>query len=541
MPAVTIRRALISVSDKTGLVSFAKLLHAHHVEILSTGGTLKTLKEAGIPALPVEEFTGFPEILEGRVKTLHPKIHGGLLFRRDKKSHQKEAARHGIRPIDLVVVNLYPFEKVVGAVPVHRSDMKRSTQRNVPLQTAIENIDIGGPSMLRSAAKNFKAVTVVCDPSDYSIVMDEIKKNKGKVSEGLRQKLALKVFERTSSYDHAIASYLGSANGAHAKEPGPEPLPSKLTMDYEKAYDLRYGENPHQRAAFYISRSAQNRFRFEQLHGKELSFNNLLDMEGAVDVIREFSEPAACVVKHSNPCGIAEAKNVAEALDLAIECDAMSAFGGILGINRPCDLKTAEEAFLRLKFFEVFVAPSFEPSALQFLKVRQNLRLIATGPLGDGSPLDVRFLQSGALLQDRDLPIRLHLAKLKKDLRFVTKAKLAKSEIEDLIFAAKCVKVVKSNAIVITQGRQTVGIGAGQMSRVDSVEIACRKAGWRTDGGILASDAFFPMPDAIEVASDHRIKAIIQPGGSIRDTDIVAACDRFGIAMAFAGERHFRH
>ena len=540
MSKLAIRRALISVSDKTGLIPFAKELRKLHIEILSTGGTLKALKDAGISATPVEEVTGFPEILEGRVKTLHPKIHGALLYRRDKKSHEKEAAKHGIGPIDLVVVNLYPFEEIVGTPTRGAQKSKKGRAQGPPLQRAIENIDIGGPSMLRSAAKNFKAVTAVCDPADYSRVLHDIKKNEGSVSEELRAELAGKVFERTSAYDRAISGFLQGRNGSHSG-PEPKPLPARLDLLYRKAQDLRYGENPHQRAALYAPAGGNVKPPFAQLHGKQLSFNNLLDIEAAMDVMREFSEPAACVVKHNNPCGVAEGKSTAEALGLAIECDGMSAFGGILGINRSCDGETAREAVDRLKFFEVFVAPSFEPSALHILRERQNLRLIVTGPLGDGGPYDMKVLKNGLLLQDRDLPIRLHLAALRKTLKFVTKTVLEKSELDNLIFAWKCAKVVKSNAIVITQQRHTVGIGAGQMSRVDSVWVACQKAGWRTEGGILASDAFFPMPDSIEAASEHKIRAIIQPGGSVRDSDVIAACDRFGIAMVFTGERHFRH
>jgi phosphoribosylaminoimidazolecarboxamide formyltransferase/IMP cyclohydrolase len=522
------QRALISVSDKTELAFFAKELVNQRIEILSTGGTLKFLKDAGIPATPVEDLTGFPEILDGRVKTLHPKIHGGLLFRRDKKSHVKEAEKHGIDPIDFVVVNLYPFEKVT-------SDPK------VKFEIAVENIDIGGPSMLRSAAKNFESVTVICDPSDYPRVLSDMKSGGGKVSAALKKELAQKVFQRTAVYDQAIADFFKSRSGQ--KEDlwdTSKPMPEKITMSYDKVQDLRYGENPHQRSAFYVPSWRKNIPPFEQLHGKELSFNNFLDIEGALDVIREFEEPAACVVKHSNPCGIAEGKCMPDALSNAIECDAMSAFGGIIGINRPCDLKTAQMAFDKLHFFEVFVAPAYEKSALKFLKERKNLRIIQVENLAAVVPCDKRFLQSGLLVQDRDLQLTSRAA-FRQNLHFVTKKKMTGDEMEDLVFAFKCVKTVKSNAIVITQGHQTVGIGAGQMSRVDSVEIACRKAGYRTDGGILASDAFFPMPDSIEVAHDYKIRAIIQPGGSIRDTEVIAACDRFGIAMAFTGERHFRH
>ncbi len=525
-----VRRALISVSDKTGLIEFAKFLKKHKVEILSTGGTLKAMKEAGVAASAVDEFTGFPEILEGRVKTLHPKIHGGLLYRRDKKSHEQEAKRHGIQPIDLVVVNLYPFEQVTASP-------------SVDLETAIENIDIGGPSMLRSAAKNHHAVTVVCDPSDYRQVMLDMETHKGATSQKLRQHLAVKVFEKTSTYDASISGFFGPklrGQENETKMPAASGVPSHFHLTLKKEADLRYGENPHQAAAYYVESGKTPGYK--QLHGKELSFNNLMDMDATMEIIKEFEEPAACIIKHSNPCGIAEDKNTELALEKAVECDSMSAFGGIIGINRPCDLKTAQMAFDKLRFFEVFVAPKFEPKALALLKTRQNLRLIETQAQQASGGYDLKLLGSGgALLQTKDAPLKSRLAELKKNLHVVTKTKLSAAELEDLLFAFKCVKVVKSNAIVITLGRQTVGIGAGQMSRVDSVEIACRKAGYRTEGAYLASDAFFPMPDSIEVAKEHRIKAIIQPGGSLRDADVIQACDRFGIAMVFTGERHFKH
>ncbi len=524
MPLKPIKRALISVSDKNGLIPFAKFLDKQKVQILSTGGTLKALKEAGVPAVAVEEFTGFPEMLEGRVKTLHPKIHGGLLYRREKKEHADEAKKHGIEPIDLVVVNLYPFEKV-------------TSNAAVDLETAIENIDIGGPSMLRSAAKNHKSVTVVCDPEDYPEVIRQMQAHKGAVPDEYKQALAIKVFDRTSRYDHAIHSFFEGRTGK-TPENGAV-LPEDFTIRFRKQADLRYGENPHQAAAYYVQSGKKP--EFTQLHGKELSFNNLLDIQAAVDVIREFDTPAACVIKHNNPSGIAEGKDMAAALGKAIECDVMSAFGGIIGINRTCDLKTAQEAFSRLKFFEVFVAPRFEANALQLLKTRQNLRIIEVPAKSDENGYDPKFMGSGLLVQTKNRPIITRLSELKKNFRFVTKKKLQGSEVDALIFAFKCAKVVKSNAIVLTHDHYTVGIGAGQMSRVDSVEIACSKAGYRTEGSFLGSDAFFPMPDSIEVAAEKKIRAIIQPGGSLRDADVIAACDRLGVIMAFTGERHFKH
>ncbi len=533
MASKAIKKALISVSDKTGLIPFAKFLHQKKVSILSTGGTLKALVEAGIPAVAVDEYTGFPEMMDGRVKTLHPKIHGGLLYRRDQKSHVEQAKKHGIEAIDLVVVNLYPFEKV-------------TSNPDVELETAIENIDIGGPSMLRSAAKNHDSVAVVTEPADYARVQAEMEAHKGAVTQELRRELALKVFQRTAAYDAAISGFLGNklkSESAPAAAASEETLPAELKYAYVKNMDLRYGENPHQKAAFYIPASRASRGpAFKQLHGKELSFNNLLDIEATLEVMKEFEEPAACVIKHNNPCGIAENKNAAIALEKAVECDSMSAFGGIVGLNRVCDMAAAEMAFDKLKFFEVLCAPSFDPKALAFLQKRQNLRLIQFDPktLPD-QPYDCKRLSNGMLVQERNLPLPARKAMLKKNVRFVTQVRLSDTELEDLIFAFKCVKVVKSNAIVITQGRQTVGIGAGQMSRVDSVEIACSKAGYRTEGGLLASDAFFPMPDSIEVAAQHKIKGIIQPGGSLKDPDVIATCDRFKIAMALTSERHFKH
>lgn len=532
-----IKRALISVSDKTGLIPFARALHQGKIEILSTGGTLKALKDAQIPARSVADFTGSAEILEGRVKTLHPKLYGGILYRRGNKPHEREAKEHGILPIDLVVVNLYPFEQVVGAAPRGRP---QGTHRGVPLQKAIENIDIGGPSMLRAAAKNYESVTVVVDPADYPLVLEEMKKHGGKVSPEFRAHLAQKVFERTSLYDHAIAHYLGQQI---EKEVGAGPelsLPAYLDVVYEKSLDLRYGENPHQRAALY-RRQGKPRFDFKVLHGKELSFNNLLDFEATVDVLREFDETAACVIKHTNPCGIAQRKTLEEALEKAVESDAMSAFGGIIGLTRPCDLKTAQRLYELLHFLEVVVAPGFRPDALEFLKSRKNVRLVETDSITEGGPWDLRFTKFGVLLQDRDRPVRLHEAELREKLQCVTKVKAGKAELDELLFAWRCVKMVRSNAIVITKDRATVGIGAGQMSRVDSVEIAIRKSGYRSDGAFLASDAFFPMPDSVELAGKAGIRAIIQPGGSIRDADVVQASDKAGIAMVLTGERHFRH
>jgi phosphoribosylaminoimidazolecarboxamide formyltransferase/IMP cyclohydrolase len=517
-----VKRALLSVYDKTGLLPFARALHKLKIEIISTGGTLKALQKARIPARSVSDLTGFPEILEGRVKTLHPKIHGGILYRRGVKGHEKEVTEHQISPIDLVVVNLYPFSEVI-------------QKKGTTLEEAIENIDVGGPTMLRAAAKNFESVAVVTDPKDYDLVLEELKKGAGAVSLELRTRLAQKVFEKTSLYDHAIANYLRREEDKREEAP----LPTRLDVVYEKAAELRYGENPHQRGALY-KRLGKPRHDFQCLHGKELSYNNLLDLEAALDTLREFQKVAAVVIKHTNPCGIAEGKNLAEATERAIECDAMSAFGGIVGLNRPCDLAAAKKIYELLKFLEIIVTPKFRPEAVRYLKERKNVRLVEV-PITEGGPWDLRFSKFGVLLQDRDRPVWVREKELRGKLKVVTKTKVTKDDLEELLFAWRSVKTVRSNAIVITQNRQTVGIGAGQMSRVDSVEIACRKAGFRAEGASLASDAFFPVPDSIDLAERAGIKAIIQPGGSIRDNEVIRACDKAGIAMVLTGKRHFRH
>ncbi|OGW86844.1 MAG: bifunctional phosphoribosylaminoimidazolecarboxamide formyltransferase/IMP cyclohydrolase [Omnitrophica bacterium RIFCSPLOWO2_01_FULL_45_10b] len=517
-----IKRAIISVSDKTGLIPLAKELKRFKVEIFSTGGTLALLKKNKIAARSISELTGFPEILEGRVKTLHPKVHGGLLYLRSNKSHVREAKKHDIVPIDLVVVNLYPFSETI-------------RKPRVSLKSAVEQIDIGGPTMLRSAAKNFESVAVISDPKDYPAAIEELKKGKGAFSKSFRAKLAVKVFRHTNAYDREIAHYLGQHFDSE------DGLPRVLDVAFERSEGLRYGENPHQRAALYRRLGQAPRFSFTQIQGKILSYNNILDFESAIDILREFKEPAVCVVKHNNPCGIAADVKIASALTRAIASDPLSAFGGIVGFNRPCDGELARILFGQLSFFEVVIAPSYNQAALNILKSRKNLRIIQVPRIHEIGPYDLRFAKSGILLQDRDRPILEHEAKLRKNLKWVTHEKLKPTTITDLLFAWKCAKVVRSNAIVLTQGKQTVGIGGGQMSRVDSVKLACMKAGDRSRGAILASDGFFPMPDNIEVAHEFGIRAIIQPGGSIRDQDVIDACNRFGIAMAFTGERHFKH
>lgn len=531
-----IKRAIVSVSDKTNLTPLVKELKRLKVEIFSTGGTLALLKKNKIAARSITELTDFPEILGGRVKTLHPKVHGGLLFLRSSKTQVSEAKKHGILPIDMVVVNLYPFRETI-------------QKPSVSLKEAVEQIDIGGPSMLRSASKNFESVAVVSDPKDYPAIIEELKKNKGSLSNELRRSLAVKAFRHTSAYDREISRYLSMQSPPSSPLPAKagggrrwgEELPAVFDEVFERSEILRYGENSHQRAALYKRVGESSRFSFEQFQGKELSYNNILDFESAVDILREFKEPAACVVKHNNPSGISADPKISVALAQAIAGDPVSAFGGIVGINETCDAHLAQLVFEKLPFFEVMIAPQYTKDALNIFKSRKNLRLIQIEGLYDIEPYDFRVAKSGLLLQDRDRPIWEHEVKLKKNLRWVTEKKLGPKEVGDLIFAWKCAKVVRSNAIVLTKGKQTVGIGCGQMSRVDSVKLACMKAGERTRGSILASDGFFPMADSIEVAREYGIRAIIQPGGSIRDQEVIDACNNLGIAMVLTGERHFRH
>jgi len=503
-----IRRALLSVSDKTGLVELGRGLAAHGVELLSTGGTAAALREAGLAVKDVSEHTGFPEMLDGRVKTLHPLVHGGLLFRRDLASHAAQAAAHGIVPIDLVVVNLYPFEQTVARPGVTREE-------------AIENIDIGGPSMLRSAAKNHAAVTVVCDPSDYAEVLREMDANDGATSAETRVRLARKVFALTSRYDGAIAGYLaGEAGGSFERR---EPL----------AMTLRYGENPHQRAELYGDLSAH----LEQLHGKELSYNNLLDITAAADLIGEFAEPTVAILKHTNPCGVGSDETLVGAWHKALATDRQAPFGGIIICNRPLD---AALAFAIAEIFsEVIIAPDFSLAALDILRKKKNLRLMRRKGASHPSPRDVRSVLGGLLVQDHDTSVDGAA-----DAKLVTKRVPSAEEIRALDFGWKVVKHVKSNAIVFAGPDRTLGIGAGQMSRVDSVRIAVWKAGeagLSLAGSAVASDAFFPFPDGLVAAAEAGATAVIQPGGSVRDEDVVKAADERGLAMVFTGKRHFRH
>ena len=523
---VKIKRALISVSDKTHLDDFVKVLKKFGVEIVSTGGTAKMIRDLGIPAKDVSEYTGFPEILDGRVKTLHPKVHGGLLALRESEEHMETVKKHGIGLIDMVVVNLYPFEK-------------RVADPGVKLEDAIENIDIGGPSMLRSAAKNYKSVCVVCDPSDYGRVIEDMEKNSGSISESLLVELGKKVFARTSAYDAAIYEYLTKDERRKTKDE--DAFPSNLTLSFTKLQDLRYGENPHQKAAFYLDELADEVgvAGAVQLHGKELSFNNIIDLNAALEIVKEFDSPAAAIIKHTNPCGTATAETLTGAYIDALDCDRLSAFGSVVGFNRTVNIELAGTILKEADFVECIIAPSYEAKALEALKVKKNLRLIEVKKFGSKvtkSDNDMKRVAGGLLVQTRDV-----LRTKESDLKVVTKIKPTKDQLHSLLFGWVIAKHVKSNAIVISRGTKTVGIGAGQMSRVDSVKIAVEKAGDRSKDATLASDAFFPKEDGIEEAAKAGVKAIIQPGGSIKDREVIAMADKLGIAMVFTGVRHFKH
>ena len=517
---VKIKRALISVSDKTGVLEFAKELNKFGVEILSTGGTAKLFRENGIPAKEVSEYTGFPEMLDGRVKTLHPKIHGGLLALRDNPEHMKTIKEHGIGFIDMVVVNLYPFEK--------------TTQKPaVAIEEVIENIDIGGPSMLRSAAKNHQSVAVICNPERYNQVIEELKKNNGSLPEDLMRDLGVEVFGRTSQYDGLIYNYL---NNYFKKQPVQEGFAQEFNLSFEKIQELRYGENPHQKAAFYKEKGkSRGMIKFRQLQGKELSYNNILDLNAAFELVKEFSDPAAVIVKHNNPCGVAQDKNLDKAYLEAWKGDKLSAFGGIVALNRKMDAKTAK-VVAKSGFLECIIAPGYDKEALELFKDKKNLRLLESYDLEPIDEPDFKRVCGGLLLQDKDLRTLDE-----KSLKVVTKKKPTAKEMESLIFAWKVSKHVKSNAIILTRGTKTVGIGAGQMSRIDSVFISTKKAGKLAIGSVMASDAFFPKEDAIQLAAKYKIKAIIQPGGSIADEAIIKMADKYKIAMVLTGMRHFRH
>ena len=527
-----IRRALLSVSDKTGLVDFAKGLAAHGVVLISTGGTAKALRDAGLAVSDVSTVTGFPEIMDGRVKTLHPKIHGGLLALRDKPDHAEAMRAHGIEGIDLLVSNLYPFETTV--------------ERNAGFNETIENIDIGGPAMIRAASKNHEWVSVVVDPEDYAVVLAEIAANQGATGLPLRRKLAQIAYARTAAYDAAVANWL-AGELAKAGETAP---PRRRTFAGTLRQKLRYGENPHQDAAFYAT--GEKRFGVasaQQVQGKELSYNNINDTDAAYELVAEFDPKlsAACaVIKHANPCGVALGPTLVDAYRKALACDRLSAFGGVLAFNRPLDAATAEE--ISKLFTEVIIAPDADGEARRILSAKKNLRLLIAGGLPDpgAAGLTFRTVAGGFLVQTRD---NAHVGRA--DLRIVTKRQPTEDEIADMLFAFTVGKHVKSNTIVYARGLQTAGIGAGQMSRVDSARIAASKArdaaeaeGWKeplTKGSAAASDAFFPFPDGLLAVAAAGATAVIQPGGSIRDDEVIKAADDAGLAMAFTGIRHFRH
>jgi phosphoribosylaminoimidazolecarboxamide formyltransferase/IMP cyclohydrolase len=516
---IKIKRALVSVSDKAGIVELCRVLKKFGVEIISTGGTAKILSQNNIAATEVSDYTGFPEMLDGRVKTLHPKIHGGLLALRQNQEHMKTLSEHKIGLIDMVVVNLYPFEKTVANPQVSR-------------QEAIENIDIGGPSMLRSAAKNHQSVVVVSHPGQYQGIIQELEKNSGSISEDSARRLAEEVFKTTSRYDAAIFQYL---SGREQKTK--EKFPQDLHLQFVKMQELRYGENPHQAAAFYReAKETKGLSSMKQLWGKELSFNNILDLNAAVNIIKEFANPAVVFIKHNNPCGVAENQDILKAYKEAWNCDRLSAFGGILSLNRNVDLALAK-LIAKSGFLECVICPAFSQEALAMLKEKKNLRLLELPNLAEkSSGLDFKKVSGGLLAQDEDI-LTLDTANLK----VVTKKKPSKKEMESLVFAWKVAKHVKSNAIILARGTKTVGIGAGQMSRVDSVFITKRKAGALSQGSCLASDAFFPKDDAVIQAAKMGVKAIIQPGGSIADEEIIKTCDKYKVSMVTTGIRHFKH
>lgn len=519
-----IQRALISVSDKTGIVEFARRLsNDFSVEILSTGGTAKLLAKEGVDVIEVSDYTGFPEMMDGRVKTLHPKIHGGILGRRGIDDQIMD--KSGIGPIDMVVVNLYPFQQTIA-------------NPDCDLATAIENIDIGGPTMIRAAAKNHASVSIIVDAADYDTVLNEMDKHSGAVSDTTRFNLAVKTFEHTANYDGAIANYLGAI-----KEDGSKgDFANTYNVQYQKKQEMRYGENPHQKAAFYVEENPTEASvsTADQLHGKELSFNNIADTDAALECVKQFHEPACVIVKHANPCGVCVADDITVAYDRAYATDPTSAFGGIIAFNRPLDAHTARTIIDR-QFVEVIIAPHIEGDALAILEEKKNIRVLACGELPKtASPeMDYKRVTGGLLIQDRDLGMVCSEA-----LKVVTQRVPSEEEMRDLLFAWKVAKFVKSNAIVYTSEGQTVGVGAGQMSRVYSARIAVIKAedaGLTIPGSVMASDAFFPFRDGIDAAAEAGVKAVIQPGGSMRDDEVIAAANEHGIAMVFTGMRHFRH
>lgn len=522
-----IRRALLSVSDKTGIVEFARALAARHVDILSTGGTAKLLAEHGIQVTEVSDYTGHPEIMDGRVKTLHPKIHGGILARRGVD--ENVMADHNIEPIDLVVVNLYPFARTVA-------------KPGCSLEDAIENIDIGGPTMVRAAAKNYKDVTILVNAKDYDIVMAEMQANGGATRHATRFSLAISAFEHTAQYDGMIANYFGAMLPAYDTPTEPaSPFPRTFNSQFVKKQDLRYGENSHQSAAFYVQDGTVEASvaTATQLQGKALSYNNIADTDAALECVKEFSEPACVIVKHANPCGVAIGDSILVAYNRAYQTDPTSAFGGIIAFNRELDDTTAKDIISR-QFVEVIIAPSASDAAVAVVGTKPNVRLLVCGELSAASAaLDMKQVNGGMLLQDRD-----QAKIIAADLQVVTKRQPNEQELTDLLFCWKVAKFVKSNAIVYVKNSMTIGVGAGQMSRVYSAKIAGIKAAdenLEVAGSVMASDAFFPFRDGIDAAAAAGITAVIQPGGSMRDGEVIAAADEHGMAMVFTGVRHFKH
>ncbi|MFQ5353336.1 MAG: bifunctional phosphoribosylaminoimidazolecarboxamide formyltransferase/IMP cyclohydrolase [Thermodesulfobacteriota bacterium] len=522
-----VSRAIISVTDKTGLVEFAKSLSELGVEIISTGGTGKLLTESGIKVIPIGSYTNFPEMLDGRLKTLHPKIHGGILAMRDNPEHCKETDEYEIPPIDMVVVNLYAFEKTIS--------------KGATLEEAIENIDIGGPTMIRAAAKNYNDVAVVVDPADYAGVLEELQAGKGSMSKAARFNLAKKVYQLTARYDAAISNYLGaiSDTGEKAEADGPT-FPETYTVQYEKISGLRYGENPHQRAAFYRNPGGGPLADSRQLHGKELSYNNIADIDAALSIAAEFSAPAAIIIKHSNPCGAAiSEQGLLQAYEKAYSTDSTSAFGGIVGFNREVTPDVAKK--ISEIFVEAVIAPEFSAESLEILTKKKNIRLLESGrtagdTCGDNA-MEIKLVSGGVLVQTPDKGQAV-------DIKTVTEREPTDKELADMLFAWKVCRHVKSNAIVLAADSMTLGVGAGQMSRIDSTRIALMKAanaGLSVQGCAFASDAFFPFRDNVDLAAENGIKAIVQPGGSIRDDEVIKAANEHGIAMVFTGMRHFKH
>jgi phosphoribosylaminoimidazolecarboxamide formyltransferase/IMP cyclohydrolase len=518
-----VSRALISVSDKTGIVEFAQALTAQGVEILSTGGTFRLLTENSIPATEVSDYTGFPEMMDGRVKTLHPKVHGGILGRRG--TDDGVMAEHGIKPIDMVVVNLYPFAATVA-------------DPNCPLPTAIENIDIGGPTMVRSAAKNHKDVAIVVNASDYQAVLDEMQANQGQLDYSTRYQLMVKAFEHTAAYDGMIANYFGARDIDNQARN----FSDTYNVQYHKTQEMRYGENPHQKAAFYVEANPTEASvaTAKQLQGKELSFNNIADTDAALECVKQFDQPACVIVKHANPCGVAVATDINLAYELAFATDPESSFGGIIAFNRELDAATAS-AICEKQFVEVIIAPSVSEEAVDVITAKKNVRLLECGTWGTERPQDFDYkrVNGGLLIQDRDNGMVAE-----KDLKVVSERVPSADEMSDMMFAWKVAKMVKSNAIIYSKNNRTIGVGAGQMSRINSARIAGIKAehaGLEVKGAVMASDAFFPFRDGIDNAAEAGISCVIQPGGSMRDDEVIAAANEHGMAMVFTGMRHFRH